>query len=179
MAVKSIDLPEYIVVQPDIHGMMLDKYRHPHRFDPGCFIMVHSGHAHISVNLTDYEVAARSLVTVLPRSIIQMQDRSKDFRCDLVAFSSNFVKDITLIRSVITQMDNIGNMPVLNLSDDEWTLAGNYCNLLQMIYGHKSGNEMKAGDCERSLMTLEYRAAPPTGARAARNVSIMNTQVPS
>lgn len=58
---KSIDLPEHIVVQPDIQGDMIDKYRHPHRFELGCFIMVHSGNDHISINLTDYEVSANSL----------------------------------------------------------------------------------------------------------------------
>lgn len=155
-AVRSIELPEYIVVQPDIHGEMLDKYRHPHRFELGCFIMVQSGNARISVNLTGYELSANSLVTVLPRSIIQMQDWDDDFRCDLVAFSSNFVKDLTLIRSVITQMDNIGNMPILGLSDDEWSLSGHYWRLLQMIYEHKSGNEMKTGAVGNLLLSFFY-----------------------
>lgn len=155
-AMKSIDLPEYIVVQPDIQGEMLDKYRYPHRFELGCFILVHSGHAHISVNLADYEVHSRGVVTVLPRSIIRMRDWSVDFRCDLVAFSSNFVKDLTLIRSVINQMDNIGNMPVLDLSDDEWVLVGHYWNMLQMIYGHTTANEMKTGAVGNLLLSFFY-----------------------
>lgn len=153
---KSIDLPEYIAVQPDIQGAMLDKYRHPHRFEMGCFIMVRSGRANISVNLTDCEVTAESIVTVLPRSIIRMQDWSEDYRCDLVAFSSNFVNDLTLIRSVITQIDNIGNMPVLNLTDGERILAGHYRDLLQMIHGHPTGNEMKTGAVGNLLLSFFY-----------------------
>lgn len=143
-------------MQPDIHDEMLEKYMHPHRFELGCFIIVHSGSAHISVNLTDYEATAQSLITVLPRSIIQMKDWSEDYRCNLVAFSSNFVKDLTLIRSVITQMDNIGNMPILNLSDDERSLTGNYWNLLQMMYVHNSGNEMKTGAVSNLLLSFFY-----------------------
>lgn len=153
---KSIDLPEHIVVQPDIQGDMIDKYRHPHRFGLGCFIMVHSGNAHISINLTDYEVSANSLVTVLPRSIIQVKEWSNDYKCDLVAFSANFVKDLTLIRSVINQMDNIGNMPILDLSEDECSLAKHYWHLLQMIYGHDSGNEMKSGAVGNLLLSFFY-----------------------
>lgn len=153
---KSIDLPEHIVVQPDIQGDMIYKYRHPHRFELGCFIMAHSGNAHISINLTDYEVSANSLVTVLPRSIIQMKEWSNDYKCDLVAFSANFVKDLTLIRSVINQMDNIGNMPILDLSEDECSLAKHYWHLLQMIYGHDSGNEMKSGAVGNLLLSFFY-----------------------
>lgn len=153
---KSIELPEYIVIQPDIQGEMLAKYRHPHRFELGCFIMVYAGSAHISVNLTDYEVSAQSLVTVLPRSIIQMKDWSEDFRCDLIAFSSNFVKDLTLIRSVITQMDNIGNMPILNLSQCEWSLATHYWDLLRLIYEHRSNNEMQPGAVGNMMLSFFY-----------------------
>lgn len=135
---------------------MLDKYRHPHRFELGCFIMVHAGKARISVNLTDYEVSPGSLVTVLPRSIIRLQSRGDDFMCDLVAFSSNFVNDLALIRSVIAQMDNIGSMPILNLAGDELSLAARYWDLLKMVYGHKSGNEMQAGAAGNLLLSFFY-----------------------
>ena len=153
---KSIESPEYIVVQPDIHDEMLEKFKHPHRFELGCFLLVASGCANISVNLSSYELTDSCVVTVLPRSIIQLNRWSDDFRCELVAFSSDFVKDLTLIRSVITQKNNISNMPVLNLSRDESLLTKEYYELLLNIYRRSISKELKIGAVGNMLMSFFY-----------------------
>lgn len=153
---KSIESPEYIVVQPDIHDEMLEKFKHPHRFELGCFLIVSSGTANISVNLSSYELTDNCVVTVLPRSIIQLNRWSDDFRCELIAFSSDFVKDLTLIRSVITQKNNIGSVPVLNLSKDEALLMKDYYGLLLNVYRRSIAKDLKIGAVGNMLMSFFY-----------------------
>lgn len=153
---KSIELPDYIVVQQDIHDEMLEKFRHPHRFELGCFIIVNSGNAEMAVNLGGYNVSADCLITLLPRSIIQLRSWSDDFNCSLIAFSSNFVKDLTLIRSVITQMDNIGNMPVLQLAGDNLNLTHDYFGLLTKIYTQGRVKDLKSGAAGNLLLSFFY-----------------------
>lgn len=153
---KNIELPEFIVVQPDIHDEMLVKFKHPHRFELGCFLIVSSGKANISVNLSSYELTNNCVVTVLPQSIIKLNHWSDDFRCELIAFSSDFVKDLTLIRSVITQKNNISSMPVLNLSKDESLLTREYYELLLNIYRRSTSKELKIGAVGNMLMSFFY-----------------------
>ncbi len=153
---KTIESPEYIVVQLDIHDGMLEKFKHPHRFELGCFLIVSSGNAKISVNLSSYELTDNCVVTVLPRNIIQLKRWSDDFRCELIAFSSDFVKDLTLIRSVITRKNNIGNVPVLNLSKDETLLLTDYYRLLLNVYRRSIADDLKIGAVGNMLMSFFY-----------------------
>lgn len=153
---KSIGSPDHIVVEPDIHGGRLDKFKFPHRFEPGCFLIVTSGSANISINLSSYEVGSNCVVTVLPRSIIKLNDWSDDFRCKLVAFSTEFVKDLTLIRNIITHQDNIGNHPVLSLTEEEQPLVEDYFRLLWKIYRKDGASELETGAAGNMLLSLFY-----------------------
>lgn len=110
----------------------LKKYLQPHRMELGCFMVIKSGTARLMMNLTEYMLVPQSIVTILPNSIIQITEHSADFSCEIIAFSPSEIRDIDLVRQVISNMETISKSPIVLLSDDEWQFV---CEL-HTTFGH-------------------------------------------
>lgn len=118
-SLPTVGISDGVMLQSVVSDEQVGKYLQPHRMELGCFWIVNSGKARISINLTEYDVAPHSIVTILPNSIIRILDHTGGFRCEIIAFSPHFVHDMDLIRQIVSNMETISSKPVVVLSPEE------------------------------------------------------------
>lgn len=152
-----VALPKEVVLHPNLTDELLDRYLFPHRFEPGCFIIALNGQCKISINLMEYKVNAKSVVTVLPRSIVSVISRSEDFDCCLLAFPPEFIKDMELLRTILSRAIAIEKAPVLRLDEDETVFIEELLDTFVKIYNkaHLKG-ELGFGVIKNILMSFFY-----------------------
>ena len=115
----SVQMHEELKLLSEVSDKQLEKYQNPHRMELGCFLIVTHGEARLSINLAEYNIRGKSIITILPRHILQIIRHSDDFRCEIIAFLPEFVQGIELVRNVVSHMTTIERYPVLQLSDEE------------------------------------------------------------
>lgn len=115
----TVSLSDRIILQSVVSEEQVGKYFQPHRMELGCFWIVNSGKARISINMMEYDVIPHSIVTILPNSIICIADHTNDFRCEIIAFSPRFIHDMDLIRQIIANMETISSKPVVMITPEE------------------------------------------------------------
>lgn len=152
-----VELPKEVVLHPKLTDELLDRYLFPHRFELGCFIVALNGRCKISVNLMEYDVGAKSIVTILPRSVVSVISRSSDFDCCLLAFPPEFIKDMELLRTILSRAIAIEKAPVLNLDEDETIFIEELLGTFIKIYNkaHSKG-ELGSGVIRNILMSFFY-----------------------
>ena len=152
-----VSLPTDVVLHPTLDDEDFDRYLSPHRFELGCFIIVLEGSCKLSINLMEYDAPAKSVVTILPRSVVGVISRSDDFDCCLIAFPPEFIQDMKLLRTILSRALAIEKAPVLHLDEDESIFIEELLNTFIRIYdkAHLKG-ELGTGVIKNLLMSFFY-----------------------
>ncbi len=101
----------------DANPEQLDLLKEPCRLNGGAFGLCLRGSCELSLNLNTYRIQPRDLIVVTPGAIVQIKEKSEDFRGFLIGFSFDFVRDIDF-QSLIPFYATIHDNPCLPLSDD-------------------------------------------------------------
>ncbi|MBE5032998.1 helix-turn-helix domain-containing protein [Gallalistipes aquisgranensis] len=101
----------------DANPEQLELLREPCRLNGGAFGLCLRGTCELSLNLNTYRVSPRDLIVVTPGAIVQIKEKSEDFRGFLIGFSVDFVREIDFL-SMIPFYATIHDNPCLPLSDD-------------------------------------------------------------
>lgn len=115
----SVRIERELSLHTEISNELLNKYQKPHRMELGCFLIVNSGEARLSINLMEYKVRGKCIITILPRHILQIVHHSDDFLCEIIAFQPEFVQKMESVRNVVSHMTTIEQRPILTLSGEE------------------------------------------------------------
>ncbi len=85
-----------IVSNDDMKYPTPEKFDSPFIFDGIIFGIVIRGNAKIKINLVEYEVAPNMILTVLPNTIFEINERFHDSLTEFLMFSPEFIKEIKL-----------------------------------------------------------------------------------
>jgi len=93
-------------------------FEHPFTFKGIVFAVCLRGIGHLQINFKEYEITENCIVTIPPNQIVQVINRSEDFLIELLAFSPDYLidmslpKDYDLPKKIITS-------PVLLITKEE------------------------------------------------------------
>ncbi len=148
--IPVVSLSESIRLESHVEDENLANYFYPHRLDLGCLLFVTEGMADLTINLLHTVIHKHNIVTLMPGSIVQLTNHSDDFNVEVIMFSREFIKDISLIKSAFPYIETIRDNPVLTVRDDYAELMVDYYSILSRFYRKlkkdvldKSGNIMQ------------------------------------
>ncbi len=129
------DLPVDFIVLDDITGDLLKPYkRFPCKLEICAFAYVTSGSVSATINLWDYNLSANDLVVIVPGTFIQIKDVSPDLKISIAAYSSSFVKNVNLWKSLSPIITQIFSKPIYHLSEELGFLLTEIISLVRRSY---------------------------------------------
>ncbi|WP_281309936.1 helix-turn-helix domain-containing protein [Flavobacterium flavigenum] len=71
-------------------------FNHPHIVEGIALVFCKKGSGKIGINLIEYDVAENTLLLIMPQSIIQINEQSKNLRIEFLLFTFDFISTIKL-----------------------------------------------------------------------------------
>ncbi|MBE5032438.1 helix-turn-helix domain-containing protein [Gallalistipes aquisgranensis] len=133
----DLDIPENFVtglVGEDFPESVLGLYRYPCRLKAGIFAFCVEGTMDATINLNRYRIGKNAFITLSPGSVIQFHGSEGRLRVYFVGFSSEFMVNVSLIRSVSDFFPMVIEEPVLSLSEPVADLYTDYYRLLRKSF---------------------------------------------
>lgn len=126
----KIDLPEDVLVDVLTDSVILNLYAHfPCRIKAEILILCKKGDIDASINLVDYHVSDNSFLVVLPGSIFQVNQIRGDVEIYFAGFSSDFLRTINPVKSLLDITYSIKHNPVVPLKEEMVELIEDYFKL--------------------------------------------------
>ena len=115
----KIDLPEDVLVDVLTDSVILNLYAHfPCRIKAEILVLCKKGDIDASINLVDYHVSDNSFLVVLPGSIFQVNQIRGDVEIYFAGFSSDFLRTINPVKSLLDITYSIKHNPVVPLKEE-------------------------------------------------------------
>ncbi len=126
----KIDLPEDILVDVLTDSLILNLYAHfPCRIKAEILVFCKKGNIDASINLVDYHISDNSFLMVLPGSIFQVNQIRGDVEIYFAGFSSDFLRTINPVKSLLDITYSIKHNPVVSLKEEMVGLIEDYFKL--------------------------------------------------
>ena len=126
----KIDLPEDVLVDVLTDSVILNLYAHfPCRIKAEILVLCKKGDIDASINLVDYHVSDNSFLVVLPGSIFQVNQIRGDVEIYFAGFSSDFLRTINPVKSLLDITYSIKHNPVVPLKEEIVELIEDYFKL--------------------------------------------------
>ena len=139
--IPKIDLPQDWVIgklsEKDI-GLLNLYANYPCRLKAGIFVLCLRGEVEASINLTQFKVEAGSFITILPGTIFQIHRMDRDLQIYFMGFSSDFINQANINKSVMDMHYAIKDSPVFKLKEEAQSLLRDYFELLIKTYKDKT-----------------------------------------
>ena len=117
--IPKIDLPEDIITGKLLNAEILSLYTNfPCRIKAEIFVFCRKGNIEASINLENYHIGDNQIATVLPGNILKIHKIEGEVELYFVGFSSQFVRSVSPVKSILDIIYAIRRMPVLQLKDD-------------------------------------------------------------
>lgn len=131
--IPKIDLPEDIITGKLMNAEILNLYTNfPCRIKAEIFVFCRQGNIEASINLERFRIGSNQIVTVLPGSILQIHRIEGEVELYFVGFSSQFVKQVNPVKSIVDIAYAIKRMPVLTINPDVAdAIYGNLASLIR------------------------------------------------
>lgn len=123
MHVNVVSGTSDFIVSKDSLG--LDEYSgdfdYPHIVDGIAIVFCKKGRLAVKLNVSNYVVFENSLLVIPPSSIIQVQDKSGDFKGELLFFTFDFISKMELLLQMNKIANRVTENACLHLDDDTFT----------------------------------------------------------
>lgn len=135
----KIDLPEDVLTGVLTDSVILNLYAHfPCRIKAEIVVLCKKGDIDASINLVDYHVSDNSFLVVLPGSIFQVNQIRGDVEIYFAGFSSDFLRSLNPVKSLLDITYTIKHNPVVPLKEEMVELIEDYFKLGIRIKEHFS-----------------------------------------
>lgn len=127
---SKIDLPEDVLTGVLTDSVILNLYAHfPCRIKAEIVVLCKKGDIDASINLVDYHVSDNSFLVVLPGSIFQVNQIRGDVEIYFAGFSSDFLRSLNPVKSLLDITYTIKHNPVVPLKEEMVELIEDYFKL--------------------------------------------------
>lgn len=126
----KIDLPEDVLTGVLTDSVILNLYAHfPCWIKAEIVVLCKKGDIDASINLVDYHVSDNSFLVVLPGSIFQVNQIRGDVEIYFAGFSSDFLRSLNPVKSLLDITYTIKHNPVVPLKEEMVELIEDYFKL--------------------------------------------------
>lgn len=126
----KIDLPEDVLTGVLTDSVILNLYAHfPCLIKAEIVVLCKKGDIDASINLVDYHVSDNSFLVVLPGSIFQVNQIRGDVEIYFAGFSSDFLRSLNPVKSLLDITYTIKHNPVVPLKEEMVELIEDYFKL--------------------------------------------------
>lgn len=146
--IPKIDLPEDWLIgkltKEDI-GLLNLYANYPCRLKAGIVALCVQGEVEASIDLRQYKVEGGNMITILPGTIFQIHQLSGDLLIYFMGFSSDFLSQAHISKSIMEIHYIVKENPIYHLSQKALPLMMDYLNLLiqtQQTYGPQIGRNI-------------------------------------
>ena len=129
----QVDLPNEIVAWPDVTEDILNIYKQSCRLKAAIFCVCMDGDMKATINLIDYEIKPNDLITLIPGSIIQFQERTEKVKLSFIGFSAACLERINLIKKLATSFSKLSEYPVVPLTPEVASYFNDYFSLVSRV----------------------------------------------
>ncbi|HJD75432.1 MAG TPA: helix-turn-helix domain-containing protein [Bacteroides reticulotermitis] len=133
MDFPQVDLPREVLAWTNVTEDVLNIYKQSCRLQACIIAICNEGSMKVSINLLDYEVRPNDIITLLPGTIIQFQEKTEKVSLRFVGFSSSCVGRANLIRAIGDAYPKFMEQPVMHLSEDIASYLKDYFSLLARV----------------------------------------------
>ena len=128
--IPKIDLPEDVIAGILNDSTILSLYANfPCRLKAEIIVLCKKGSVDASINLVDYHVSDNSFLIVLPGSIFQVNKIEGELEIYFAGFSSDFLKTINPLKSLIDLSYTVRHNPVVPLKPEVVDLVEDFFRL--------------------------------------------------
>ena len=155
--VPKIDLiDEDFVIGTGISESILNLYKdYPCRLNAEIFVLCMNGSIDATINLSRYTVRKNDFVTLSPGSIIQLHKAEGDLKIYYMVFSSRFINEVSIAKSMIDFLYLIKSAPVLSLPSVFSSIYEEFFMLMIRIYELNHNQNKEVLKC--MLLSILYR----------------------
>lgn len=111
-------------------------FEHPFSFNGIVFVLCLKGEGRLRIDLKEYNSKENSMLTILPNQIVEPIDNSDDFFIELLAFSSDYLVDIFVLKD-FNLPGKISQSPMLNISEKDIQNLLKYHSFIIEIFNNK------------------------------------------
>ncbi|MCD8260827.1 MAG: AraC family ligand binding domain-containing protein [Bacteroides sp.] len=157
VTIPSIETPDNINMSSDLSVSCFESLLYPHRLESGGLMFIKKGEAKLSIDLFDFTTKTNDIITLLPGSIIQLKQHSKDLKINLIRISPHFIKNLILPQHIFSSFKFIQLNPVLSLEENDATLIFDFCSAFFQIFERLEQKEKESATIIRhTFMSLFY-----------------------
>ena len=128
--IPKIDLPEDVIAGILNDSTILSLYANfPCRLKAEIIVLCKKGSVDASINLVDYHVSDNSFLIVLPGSIFQVNKIEGELEIYFAGFSSDFLKTVNPLKSLIDLSYTVRHNPVVPLKPEVVDLVEDFFRL--------------------------------------------------
>lgn len=140
----KIDIPEDWITGTVVNNDILSLYTNfPCRLKAEIFVLCLEGYIEASINLTRYQVKPFDFVTILPDSILQIHEANENLRVLFMGYSSDFISNINITKTLLDILYVIRDNPVLSLSKNAAKTFEDFFSLLSTVQKHHLNKKNK------------------------------------
>ena len=131
----QIDLPEEWIAGKDISKELLSLYKNfPVRLECEIFVLCTDGEVDAMVNLNKIKVKANNVVTLMPGSILQINNIEGNLKIYFMGFSSKYIEKNKLSTSILDTLYLTLGRPVINVREQHKKIIEDYFKFISKLY---------------------------------------------
>ena len=150
----QVDLPTEVVAWPDVTEEILNLYKQSCRLKTSIFALCMEGSMRASINLIDYDIKPNDLITLIPGTIIQFQERTERVKLSFIGFSSSCLERINLVQKLYSSYPKISQNPIIELKPDITSYFNDFFTLVSRITYDEETFNMSSDMIEATLNFL-------------------------
>lgn len=121
------DLPEDFLAGSMTDSLVLSLYMHfPCRIKAEMLVLLKRGRVEASINLINFNIEENSFAVILPGSILQINKVEGDVELYYAGFSSEFLRSISPVKSILDVSSSIRHTPIVQLKEEVADLIKKY-----------------------------------------------------
>lgn len=152
----KIDIPDSFAIGTGITENILNLYKdYPCRLNAEIFVLCMGGSIDATINLTRQTIRKNDFITLSPGSIIQLDKAEGDLKLYFMIFSSKFIQEITIAKSLIDFLYIVKSTPVISIPGKFAVLYEDFFNLLIRTYEMNPDQNPEVLKC--ILLSILYR----------------------
>lgn len=135
-----------------------DKLGYPFKIDSFMAVYCVEGSVKCHVNLTEYNMSARTLLLVMPGNIVKLTDSSSDLRVTLICASKTYITGVGVnLGKILSEAVDVMRDPCIMLSEEETGMMSRYLDLIDEI--RANGNPFMEESIKGLTASIFYQFA--------------------
>lgn len=133
MEYPQVDLPVDVIAWNDVTEDILNIYKQSCRLQACIFALCLKGSVTASINLMDIEIKKGDFVTLMPGTILQVNEQKEKLKLGFIGFSAHCISGVNILQSIGSSLTQLMYQPCIHLNETFCNYIEDYFNLWAKI----------------------------------------------